>query len=336
MKTPIISVIIPTYNNSRFIKFALESLFQQIYPEENTEIIVVDDGSTDDTSEVLKEYKEKIIYVRQRRMGIANARNTGMSKAKGEIIAFLDADDIWSEERLQRVVNTFKDKKDIGLVYHPFALVDSNGHVIHKNFYKAFGYKEGLSGWVTEDILAGRIFCGGSSFAFRKEIIDKLYPVPEDIKRGVDYYMTLVAACYATVEYIPDILGKYRLHETNTTMFAGQDNVRELAAVNKDFAYMREKTIEKMLRINTTKKNNAIDVNAIKRIQAKEIIFYNVLNEKRLDGIKRIPSLFKGSFSVKDLFNSIAVSFMALFIPSFLYPKLLKVHGLLIRLVSSE
>lgn len=335
MKTPIISVIIPTYNNSRFIKFALESLFQQIYPEENTEIIVVDDGSTDDTSEVLKEYKEKIIYVRQRRMGIANARNTGMSKAKGEIIAFLDADDIWSEERLQRVVNTFKDKKDIGLVYHPFALVDSNGHVIHKNFYKAFGYKEGLSGWVTEDILAGRIFCGGSSFAFRKEIIDKLYPVPEDIKRGVDYYMTSVAACYATVEYIPDILGKYRLHETNTTMFADHGNYEELSLLNKDFAHMREKTIEKMLSINTSK-NNYIDINIIKRMQAKEIIFYNILNKKRVEGIKWIPSLFKGNMLVKDLFKSLAVTFMALLIPVPLYPKLLKVHALLIRLVSSE
>lgn len=336
MKSPLVSVIIPTYNNGRFISFALESLFRQTYPEENTEIIVVDDGSTDNTPEVLEEFREKIIYVRQENNGIASARNTGMSTAKGEIITFLDSDDMWNEDRLQRIVEKFYEKQDAGMVYHPIELIDSKGNTIHKNFYKTFGYNECLSGRVTKEIFSGQIFCGGSSFAFKREIIDKLYPVPKDIKRGVDYYMTSVAACYATVEYIPDILGKYRLHGTNTTMFADHDNYEELSLLNKDFADMREKTIEKMLRINTTKKNNAIDVNIIKRIQTKEMIFYNVLNGKRWDGIKRIPFLFKGNPSVKDLFRGIAVSFMALLIPVPLYSKLLKVHELLIRLVSGE
>ncbi len=333
MRTPIISVITPTYNNSRFISFALESLFRQIYPEENTEIIVVDDGSTDNTPEVLEEFREKIIYVRQENNGLASARNTGMSMAKGEIITFLDSDDMWNEDRLQRIMEKFYEKQDAGMVYHPVELIDSEGNTICKNFHKAFGYKEDLSGWVTEDILAGRIFCGGSSFAFKKEIIDKVYPVPEDIKRGVDYYMTSVSSCYATVGYIPDILGKYRLHGSNMTMLAGQENYKELALINKDFAFMRQKTIEKILSLNTSM-NKTIDINIIKRIQAKEIIFYNILNGERWDGIKRIPFLFKGNPPVKDLFRGIAVSFMALLLPAPLYPELVKAYGLLKKLKS--
>lgn len=326
-----VSVIIPTYNNEHFIRFALESLFQQTYPEERMEIIVVDDGSTDNTHEILEEFKEKIIYVHQENKGIAGARNKGMSMAKGEIITFLDSDDIWHEDRLKKVVEKFNEKQNAGMVYHPVELVDSEGNIIHKNFYKAFGYRKYLSGWITKEIFSGQIFCGGSSFAFTREIIDKVYPVPEDIGRGIDYYMTAVSSCYTTVEYIPAILGKYRMHGSNTTMLAGQENYKGLSLINKDFAYMRQKTVEKIQSMNTSM-NKTIDVNIIKRTQAKELIFYNVLNGKRLEAIKDIPTLFKGKIAVQDLFKGIAVSFMALFIPAPLYPKLVRVYGILKRL----
>ena len=247
MRKLLLSVIIPTYNNGHFIRFALKSLFLQTYPEESMEIIVIDDGSTDNTKEVLEEYRGEIVYIYQENKGIASARNTGMSMAKGEIITFLDSDDMWNEDRLQRVVEKFYEKQDAGMVYHPVELIDCQGNTIHKNFHKAFGYKECLSGWVTKEVFSGRIFCGGSSFAFKREIIDNVYPIPEDIRRGIDYYMTAVSSCYADVEYIPDILGKYRMHGSNTTMLAGHENYRELAIVNKDFALMRQRIIEKKI-----------------------------------------------------------------------------------------
>lgn len=328
---PLVSVIIPAYNSGSFIRYAIESLFRQTYPEEGTEIIVVDDGSTDNTPEILKEYMAKISYLRQVNKGIAGARNRGISMAKGEIITFLDADDIWHTERLERVVNTFREKPDIEMVYHSVELIDSDGATIHNNFYKAYGYKEGISGWVSNGIFSGKIFCGGSSFAFTKKIVDRVYPIPEDIRRGVDYYMAAVSSCLAPAKYIPYLLGKYRLHGSNTTMTAGQNDYKELALVNKDFAHMRQRVIEKISGLNTL--SNSMDIDIIRRIQAKETIFYHVLNGKRLKGIKHIPSLFKGIISTPDpdLFKNIATSFMALFIPSFLYPKLVKAYGFLKR-----
>jgi glycosyltransferase involved in cell wall biosynthesis len=317
-----ISVIVPTYNYGHFIKDALESLFRQIYPEELVEIIVVDDGSTDDTRGTLKEYMDKIIYVYQENKGIASARNLGMSLAKHEVITFLDSDDIWHEGRLQKIVDKFNEKQDAGMVYHPVEVINEAGSIIHKNFYKTFGYKEGLSGWITNKILSGQIFCGGSSFAFRKSIIDRIYPVPDDIRRGVDYYISVISSFYAQVGYISDILSKYRVHNSNLTLFS-----KELAMVNRDLAYMRQKVIDKILSLDSPDMRK-VDLGIIKRIQAKEMIFYNVLTGKRLDGIKRIPLLFKGNLSVKDLFKGIVISFMSLFIPAFLYYKLVKVYEL--------
>ncbi|MEW6416530.1 MAG: glycosyltransferase [Nitrospirota bacterium] len=331
MKYYSVSVIIPTYNNGRFIKDALESLFNQTYPQELMEIIVVDDGSTDNTREILKEYMDKIIYVYQENKGIAGARNIGISRAKNEIITFLDSDDIWHEERLLRVIKKFNERQDNGIVYHPFEVIDSLGSVIHRNFYKNFGYTEGLSGWITNDIFSGRIFCGGSSFAFRRSVIERIYPIPEGIKRGIDYYITAMSSYYAPAEYTPDILGKYRLHSRNTTMLAGHNGYKELAMVNKDFAYMRQKVIQRVSNLDDYN-NGEIDLSIIRRMKAKEEIFYNVLAGERFQGIKRIPALFKGKLSVKDLLRGIVVSFMSLFIPTFLYPKLVKVYGLFKRL----
>lgn len=325
---PKVSVIMSVFNNRPFISSAIESLLKQSYPQDKIEIIVIDDGSNDGTRDVLEKYKEKIIYIYQENKGIASARNKGMSVAKGEIITFLDGDDEWHEERILKVVQKFVDMPDVGIVYHPVELIDDKGVIIHKNFYKAFGYKEGINGWITNDIIAGRIFCGGSSFAFKKEIIDKAYPIPEGIKRGVDFYYTVISSCYAKTEYIPDLLGKYRLHGSNTTMARGEDNFRELAIVNKDFAFMRQILIDNLSKIKNDVNTEKI-LTMLKKIQSKEMIFYNVLDGKRLEGIKRIPSLFKDLQDLRDLIKGVVSSFMALFVPASLYPRLVKIYELL-------
>jgi len=328
---PLVSVIVPAFNNGRFIGFALESLFRQTYPEERREIIVVDDGSTDNTQEVLNKYGQSIFKIRQQHRGIASARNAGISYARGGIITFLDSDDLWHEERLQKVVERFTENPRAGMVYHPVELIDSEGNTIVRNFYLAFGYKEGISGWVGNEIASGKIFSGGSSFAFRKDIVDMLSPVPEDVRRGVDYYMTVISSCYAPAEYIPQILGKYRLHARNVTMSVGLDDRITLASMNRDFAQTRQKVIEKISSLRNPCANTP-DLNILRRLQAKELIFFHVLTGERARALKQIRALFEGSPSLKEVLRGVAVSIMAFFIPAFLYPLMVRVSGLLRRL----
>ena len=328
---PLVSVIVPVFNNGRFIGPALESLFRQTYPEERREIIVVDDGSTDNTPEVLKKYGQDIFHIRQEHKGIAGARNAGISYARGEFITFLDSDDLWHEERLQKVVGRFMENPRAGMVYHPVELIDSEGNTLAGNFYPAFGYKEGISGWVGNEVASGRIFSGGSSFAFRKDIVDLLSPLPEGVRRGVDYYMTVISSCYAPAEYLPQILGKYRLHAGNVTMSAGLDDKIALAEINKDFAHMRQKVIENISNLHNAHANTP-DLNILRRLQAKEMIFSHVLTGERSRAIKQIPALFKGSPPLKELLRGAAVSVMALFIPAVLFPIIVWAHRLLKKL----
>jgi glycosyltransferase involved in cell wall biosynthesis len=240
-----VSVIIPAYNSGRFLTEAVESVLGQTYPMELTEIIVVDDGSIDDTPLILERYKSRITCLTQANKGIASARNRGIEAAGGEIITFLDGDDLWREDRLRKTVGSFE-SGNADIVYHPIALIDSGGYVITENFLRAFGYRERVRGGITGDIMTGKIFCGGSSFAFRRNILKQIFPLPEDVRRGVDYYMTLLASCASAAEYIPEVLGAYRSHKGNISMFAGLGDARGLGVVYEDFSHMRSKVLERL------------------------------------------------------------------------------------------
>ena len=119
---PKVSVIIPAYNSSGFIEDALESVFKQTY--RNYEVIVVDDGSTDKSAEIIGSFSDKrIIYIYQENHGVSVARNKGILESKGEYIAFLDSDDLWLPEKLEKQVAILNNNKNTGLVYTDFDVI---------------------------------------------------------------------------------------------------------------------------------------------------------------------------------------------------------------------
>src|SRR5947209_8322061 len=97
---PTVSVLIPAYNGAPWLRACLESVLRQTYPPH--EIVVVDDGSTDDTRAVLRPFAPHIVLLGQQRGGIGAARNRAVARASGELLAFLDQDDVWREDKLQK------------------------------------------------------------------------------------------------------------------------------------------------------------------------------------------------------------------------------------------
>src|SRR5690242_17488768 len=102
MDAPLVSIVIPTYNRAAVIRRTIENIFDQTYS--NIEVIVVDDGSTDDTQTTLRQFSDRIRVIRQANAGPAVARNRGIEIAQGEIIAFQDSDDLWKPTKLERQV----------------------------------------------------------------------------------------------------------------------------------------------------------------------------------------------------------------------------------------
>lgn len=129
---PKVSVIIPAYNCERFIGAAIESVLQQTFRD--YEIIVVDDGSTDKTNEVVQRYRGRLQYLKQSNNGQAMARNLGFRHSSGEYLAFLDADDIWYPNMLETEVAALAADPKFGLVYSDLDIIDENGRIIEKSY----------------------------------------------------------------------------------------------------------------------------------------------------------------------------------------------------------
>jgi len=124
-KQPKVSAIVPAYNCACYIGQTVESVLNQTYP--NCEIIVVDDGSTDDTQSILQPYCDRIRYIYQENQGVAAARNRGIQEARGEFIAFLDHDDFFLPDKLATQVACFQLQPELGIVHSGWRRVDSRG-----------------------------------------------------------------------------------------------------------------------------------------------------------------------------------------------------------------
>jgi glycosyltransferase involved in cell wall biosynthesis len=111
----LISCIVPVYNGGRYLREAVDSIVEQTHRP--LEIIVVDDGSTDETAEVAANYGDRIKYLRQPNLGYAAAKNSGLDSARGEFIAFLDADDVWHPEKLARQLTRLRSEPEIDLCF---------------------------------------------------------------------------------------------------------------------------------------------------------------------------------------------------------------------------
>ena len=174
MSKPYFSIIIPTYNRSRQLKFAIDSIINQTF--KRWELILVDNNSKDGTKRLIKNYNNpKIKFFTIRNYGnIAKSRNLGIKKSSGKYLAFLDSDDEWLPEKLQESYKILK--KNISLVYHDMFIKKK----IHQNFFKKTGYCRKLTNAVYEDLIFNGPAFPTSSVVIKKKIFKKINFFNED------------------------------------------------------------------------------------------------------------------------------------------------------------
>ncbi len=129
---PRVSVIIPTYNCARFLVRTIDSVLRQTY--QDFEVIVVDDGSTDETQELMARFGDPVHYVYQENQGASAARNVAVSRARGEFIAYLDADDLWTPEKLLRQVEYLDAHPTCGFVHTEVSVIDEDDQILYTRF----------------------------------------------------------------------------------------------------------------------------------------------------------------------------------------------------------
>ena len=208
----LISVILPTYNgatrgNGEYLKQAIESVLNQTY--ENFELIIVNDGSIDDTEEVIKQYKDnRIIYIKNdSNRGVYSARNKGLINARGEYIAFLDDDDYY-------YTNKLKDQLDFMMNNKSYISL-SDMDIINANGIKYSTLKNKRNSSQVKDICKGNISPAPSALMFKRDIIYDIGYFKEYLKAAADFDYILRVAIKYNINIIPITLNAYRSHKYN-------------------------------------------------------------------------------------------------------------------------
>ncbi|MCL4523923.1 MAG: glycosyltransferase family 2 protein [Acidobacteria bacterium] len=223
MSSPRITALINTHNYGRFVGEAIESVVGQDAAAGEMEVLVVDDGSTDDTAAQVAKFGERVRYIRKENGGQASALNVGFAEAQGEIIATLDGDDLWLPGKVRRVLEEFERHPEAGMVYHPMEHWDVQRNVVQKDMdFPA------VSGNVPE-LPEGLLRYGDlstSGMAFRKAALEKLLPVPERLKILADSYLGYLIIFVAPVAAVRDHLTRYRIHGGNRFSHGGEEKSR--------------------------------------------------------------------------------------------------------------
>jgi glycosyltransferase involved in cell wall biosynthesis len=225
---PIVSVIIPAYNCAQFLSETLDSVLRQSFAD--YEIIIVDDGSKDNTLAVIEEYERSgnIRGVSQKNKGPAAARNVGIKIARGVYCAFVDADDLMMPERLSRQVQALEANKAPGLVYTDLMTFNEEGivHRTKKEFIHPY------AGWVLDRLLITN-FITTSTVMVRKKCFESvgLFDEAKDMRGVEDYKMWLQISEKYPVEYIDAPLVRYRYHSNSLSANRTLNNLAGLNVV---------------------------------------------------------------------------------------------------------
>src|SRR5579863_4991644 len=181
MAKPLVTVLVDTCNHERFIEEAVVSVLEQDFPRSEMEILVVDDGSTDRTPEILRKFASTLRLLRKTNGGQASAFNFGIPEARGEIIAFLDGDDWWAPQKLSRVMEYLSSHPEVGVLGHGIYQVDSvlghTGTTVPQNS------REISFASLDDTAFFRRMMCffGTSRVVIRKRVAERALPIPESI-----------------------------------------------------------------------------------------------------------------------------------------------------------
>lgn len=204
---PRISIMIPTYNCGRFLGRAIDTALAQSYTD--FEILVIDDGSTDNTRDVVARYGNKVRYFHQPNRGLSSARNLALSRATGEFVAYLDADDMWYPQKLEAQIAFLDAHKECGLVHSEVSVIDEDDKILHLRFNQETG-RSFPHGYCLIDLLR-RCHIQILTVLERRECLDRAGIFDERLAIAQDYHHWIKVALQGfAIGYLPEPLGKYR------------------------------------------------------------------------------------------------------------------------------
>lgn len=204
-----VSIVVPAYNHAAFLRQALDSLLAQDYP--HLEVIVLDDGSTDETPQVLESYSGRLQWERQSNVGQAATLNRGWQMARGDVLGYLSADDVLDPSAVSRLVAILEQEPQTVLVYPDYRLLDARGAMIKAVRAPEFDYRAVLATWVCPP---------GPGALFRRSAAQAAGFWDTHLKLTPDYAFWLRLGLRGTCRRVPHVLADFRVHDGSQTFGA--------------------------------------------------------------------------------------------------------------------
>ncbi|WP_339750437.1 glycosyltransferase [uncultured Marinobacter sp.] len=200
----VISVITPTYNRARFLPAAVASVLSQTFGD--FELIIVDDGSEDNTPDVLKPFfaDRRVRYVYQENQGQSHARNLALKQATGDFIAFLDSDDVWAPDKLEKQLAVFRANSEVDIVHGDEAIINEQGSVVSLQNMRRY------SGRITRYLLADNSVSITTALV-RRRCFDEMGGFDTSVGVADDYELWLRFSARYCYQYEPGIVASYRV-----------------------------------------------------------------------------------------------------------------------------
>jgi glycosyltransferase involved in cell wall biosynthesis len=219
--SPLVTCIIPAFNGARYLPYAIESILAQKYRP--IEILVVDDGSTDETAAIATGFGAPVLYFFQPNAGPAASRNRGLMEAKGEFVAFLDQDDVWHPEKLTRQLSRFEVRPELDLCVAHLELFWAPELSPNEVWFRGHRLSKPVPGYITGTLMA------------RSATFEKVGGFNTSLRYGdaADWFLR-AAEKQAVHELLPDVLLQHRIHQTNLATTKASESRNEFLYILKN------------------------------------------------------------------------------------------------------
>jgi len=207
---PLVSIVTPSYNQAKFLERTIQSVLDQDYP--HLEYYVIDGGSNDSSVEIIKKYQDSLTgWLSENDQGQTDAINKGFSLCQGEIMAWLNSDDIYLPGAISSAVNFLQENTDVGMVYGDTDLIDSDGRLIGKFNAQQTDYQR---------LMRGGVYIPQPAAFWRRELWEQVGPLDTSLYFAMDYDLWVKFAKISTIRYNPQTWAAFRIHGEGKTTLA--------------------------------------------------------------------------------------------------------------------
>ena len=273
-----VDILLATYNGEKYLREQIDSILNQTHTE--FRLLISDDGSTDGTREILKEYKEKdgriYVFFQENNLGVVKNFEFLLEKVEAKYYMFSDQDDIWKETKIEKSLNKIEEGFD--LVYSDLEVVDENLNVTYSSYWKLKGIYNKIKKYNNFESLYLNNFITGCTMISKKELINSFMPLPNTSKFVLhDYWISLIISQNGKIAYIEEPLIKYRQHKNNKVGSKKKtDELKSIDEIRSLFIQVKKEHFSVFI-----ENENKFKSEEIRKLNKKALEYYEMLETKK-------------------------------------------------------